>query len=226
MLERIAFALVMLGVASYSDIKIREVPDLFWLPFIGIGGLWTLAYFITDAYSPIELFIGIGLVSIIAWIGYFTRLYGGADAKALTILALILPIYDMGSWHNYAILTVITNTMLLGISVPVIFLTINLNQMARGKNLFEGFEASRISKLKAMLVGIRKKKIGKFDYSLERTVDGKRQLNFSTGSIENVLKTGSDAWVSPGIPLLVFISLGFLTTITFGDLLYKLFMGV
>ncbi|MDE1767056.1 MAG: prepilin peptidase [Thaumarchaeota archaeon] len=81
--------LSMISVASYFDIKKREVNDIIWIIFGGVGSILYL-------FEPIDfitvLYLGIGVAIGIVWI--LSRAFGQADGLALITLAVILPSYD------------------------------------------------------------------------------------------------------------------------------------
>jgi len=103
---------------------------------------------------------------------------------------------------------------------------VNLFKIAKGEKIFEGFEDSKASKIKALFLGTRRKQAGRFDYSIEKLAEGKKMFNISLGKIDEDFATGNDIWVSPGIPLLVFVLLGFITTVLFGDLLFTILRSI
>ncbi|MBM3898369.1 MAG: hypothetical protein FJ358_07610 [Thaumarchaeota archaeon] len=229
LLHRIVIALVMLGIASYLDVKSREVPDRFWIPFFAIGAILTSYdfYLSTSGYDILQLAVAIGLTSGLSWAVYFLHLYGGADAKALTTLSILFPIYSSAAtFHGFGALTAFTNAILLSALLPIFFLLLNAFKIAKGEKIFQDFDDGKASKIKAAILGTRRKHAGRFDYSLEKTVDGKRRFNISLGKIDEDFATGSDIWVSPGIPLLVFVLLGFIATILFGDLLFTMLSSI
>lgn len=214
----------MLAIASYFDIKEREVQDKFWIPFFAAGSIFTAYDFYLGivGYDLFQLAIAIGLTSALSWGAYFLHLYGGADAKAITALSLIFPIYQtQNAFHIFGALMTFTNSILLTALLPLFFLIVNSLKISRGEKIFEGFEKeSKASKFKAIFLGTRRKQAGRFDFSLEKTVDGRRRFYFSLGKVDEDFATGKDIWVSPGIPLLVFVLLGFIAMLLFGDILF------
>ena len=82
-------ALSMLSVASYCDIKKREVNDIIWIIFGGVGSILYL-------FEPIDfitiLYLGIGVAIGIVWI--LAKAFGQADGLALIALAITLPAHD------------------------------------------------------------------------------------------------------------------------------------
>ena len=93
---------------------------------------------------------------------------------------------------------------------------------ARGEKVFEGFEhEGKLRKLAAMLFGVRIKnaRSRRFWFPLETEKDGKRTFDFKFLSIEFEEPMRDDCWATPGIPLLIFITIGFMAYILMGDLL-------
>ncbi len=85
-------ALVLLIVASYSDIKTREVPD--WVNFsgivagLGIRAVWSLQY---NDWSVLGWGV-LGFVVFFAFsiIMYYSRQWGGGDSKLLMAMGSLL----------------------------------------------------------------------------------------------------------------------------------------
>ena len=82
-------ALSLLSVASYFDIKNREVNDIIWIIF---GGTGAILYLLEPIGIITVLYLGIGVVIGIVWI--ITKAFGQADGLALIALAIALPTYD------------------------------------------------------------------------------------------------------------------------------------
>lgn len=83
---RILLALLMLGIASYADIRKREIDDMIWMIF---GGLSVVLLLVTPNMLQFLITSGISLIIVpvvlLIWrIGFF----GGADAFALIVLAV------------------------------------------------------------------------------------------------------------------------------------------
>jgi len=92
----IILALVWLVIASYCDLKKREVPN--WLNFSLI--IFALAYraFYASINDDLMLFV-YGLAGFLVFFGlayafYYARIFAGGDAKLLMGLGAILPFYS------------------------------------------------------------------------------------------------------------------------------------
>jgi preflagellin peptidase FlaK len=146
--------------------------------------------------------------------------------KALVTISLIVPVYyPLNYLHPFTFLTSLTNGVFLTISLPVIFFVLNIARLIRGKDIFSGFEGEKLwRKTLACFLGYRVSKAEKshFLMSLEKKVDDKKRFHISLLKDED-FTSGQDLWVTPGIPLLIFISLGFASTVLFGDFLTLIF---
>jgi preflagellin peptidase FlaK len=125
--------------AAYRDVRTRRVPNWVWLPLgtVGLSALamdvWTV--FTLSAYYQSVFVLRIAVsFGLVAPLGYaFWRLggWGGADAKAIVTLALLFPTYPVLYLPWIALplerttlgvfsLTILTNTVLVGMAVPIV----------------------------------------------------------------------------------------------------------
>ena len=233
LLVKIAICFIMLSYASYSDWKTREVSDKLWILFSSVG--ITLNIIELSLYFSLQfltlVIISISLSSLISFILYYFGFFGGADMKALVVISLLIPVYPYPVYypsnylHPFTSVISLTNGIFLTISLPIIFFTLNIVRLIHGKDIFSGFEGEKLwRKVLACFLGYRASKAEKshFFMSLEKTIDGKKRFHISLLKDEE-FTLGQDVWVTPGIPLLIFISLGFTSTILFGDFLTLLF---
>ncbi|NWG09904.1 MAG: prepilin peptidase [Nitrososphaerales archaeon] len=218
----------MLAYASYSDWRTREVTDKLWVLFSLVGIAFIIIELSPSFYlsSLILILVSILLTFLISFILYYFGFFGGADMKALIVASLLIPVYYPQHYlHPFLSITSLTNGVFLTITLPAIFLTINVTRIVIGKKIFMGFEGERLwKKILVCFLGYRTSRVekGQFFMSLEKTIDGKRSFRISLLKDEEFI-SGQDLWVTPGIPLLIFITLGFLSTVIFGDFLALLF---
>ncbi|MEM4316024.1 MAG: prepilin peptidase, partial [Nitrososphaerota archaeon] len=118
---RIALASVTLLYTSYLDLKTREVDDHIWVIASVIGAVANLYAFLTLTPSTLYIYgLAVGSTAGVAFALYWLGLYGGADAKALTCLAIIHPTVEYGiQLHRITGLTTFTNGMFLSSSLPL-----------------------------------------------------------------------------------------------------------
>lgn len=131
--------------AAYRDIRTRRVPNRLWLPLVALGVL-ALAFDLagglpTDPFDRQILLLRVGVsVGLVAPLGYiFYRIggFGGADAKAVLVLALLFPLYPVYFLPGTSLplneatlgvfsLTVFSNTVVVGVLYPVALSVRNL----------------------------------------------------------------------------------------------------
>ncbi len=233
---RVAVAAAMLLTAAYFDMRSREIDDRLWISFSSVGALLYAYEFVTNGlasgFAWTLLIIGgtAGIVLLLYRFGF----YAGADALALLSLSIVLPlytppIYALPIYHDplYLLFNPITFVMVLAnatiwvLVLPVYFLLRNLSRLLRGEAIFSGFEAeSRWKKAVVIFLGYRMKyaKEGDFYLTLERRVEGKRKFVFRMLNENEEFLQGQDVWGTPGIPFLLFMTLGFFTMLLLGDL--------
>jgi preflagellin peptidase FlaK len=130
--------------AAYRDVRTRRVPNRTWYPLVALGVV-LLVFEVAGAlpangYEDRLFLLRAGLsVGFVAPLGYvFWRIggFGGADAKALISLAVLLPTYPtyflpgLGLPVERATLgvfsmTVLTNTVLVGLAYPLVLFARN-----------------------------------------------------------------------------------------------------
>ncbi len=239
---RTGLVLVMLGYGSYRDLKTREIHDILWLVFGGIG-------FILDIY---ELFIGtlklqqflfsIGFIVIVGAVLGFLRLFGDADLLALIALVIIQPkppFYITSNWGWQPIffpLTIITNTAIAGIITPFIIFSMNLIVILNGLKLWDNLHSMPILRKVVLIFTALNMRIDQvrgppFHYPLEDPVSGKVSLspdirddNKAYAVLRGLREKGLERiWVSWTLPYVLIITFGYVLSIVFGDLLLWVF---
>ena len=193
--------------------------------------------------------ISVALTFTLAVSLFYLGAFGGADAKAFMCLALAFPTYPKFSWNTHITrlhylfpITIFTNSILLAaLSIIYMLLRNFLWKLGKGRKLFEGLEKEPFwKKILAILCGckilFKKVEERSFYYPLEdiREIDGqtKRKLIIfpKDEEREEILdrlslavknkKIGNYIWASPGLPMLVFITAGFLAALLVGDLIW------
>ena len=130
---------------AYRDIETRRVSSTVWIPLSLLGTVllswegwvswttrgdaWTLEFLVPTAIS---LGLVVPIASLFWWVGGF----GGADAKALLVLAVLFPTapeYTLGPWTvppattvaGPFSFTILTNAVLAGIALPLVLVIRN-----------------------------------------------------------------------------------------------------
>ncbi len=130
-------AVPVLGWAALRDARTRRVPNRTWYPLVALGALllvWDAL--VLGLEGPrfgrylLRTIIGIGIVGTLAMVFWFTGSFGGADAKAFLVIAVLYPTYPMYELFGVTVpavvtdlgifsLTILTNAVLVGAAYPV-----------------------------------------------------------------------------------------------------------
>jgi len=223
---RFIIGVIILSYASYTDIKTRTASGLLWIIMSLIGAILILIQYFTIGFENIIILIFIPIMIGFVYLLFQMRLlFGGADAKAIMALAILLPlqpkIYQIPIWGQSfmpASWTVFVNSLIIFLFIPIFLLIYNLTQ--------------RNIKLPHALLGYKmklQKAKEKFVWPLEKIQDGKTKLiirpkEFDTQEEYNEFeKQGiTEIWVTPKIPFMIPLLLGFICTYFFGDILYTI----
>ena len=238
---RIATCVSMLAIASFLDLKNREVPDKIWLIFGGAGALLTIfeLFFSSNGGSSsdalefqskvaylVHLSIGLSIISAIGYVTYKVGFFGGADPKALAAIAVILPVYNASfQVHGFPVLSVFTNAIVVSITATLYNVCRNTILMAKKVPIFEGVEESKFRKALAFTVGYQTQSCGRFAFAMEELDNnGKKKFRFNPLSYNEFAEEDRGAkkvWVTNALPFIVYISAGFLLTVTVGDIMSR-----
>ena len=245
---RFSLCLAALIAASVFDLAQREVPDVLWAvmapPMALLTALWLLK---NPEYAQLAL-LSILLAALLAALIYYTGLMGGADAKALVVVALACPLN--GPWaflpgHPFTPLATFSNALVLSVLMAICLFIRNLAWKAKtGLPLFEGLRAPLAVKALVLLTGFKMRsqevlKGRKHVFPLEVVrEDGSREVAIALKidalyeRLDELRKIGDSAllpdyiWVSPGLPMIVFITAGFLFACFLGDLLFSAILAL
>lgn len=224
-LANVIIILSALLYASYLDMKKREIDDWVWIVSIVIG-FPTMLYdqLIIQEAINIHLVVVSIILTIALAVGFYKAgLYGGADAKALITISLVLPLMFNGvRIHPFLPISTLLNGLISSLSIPLVMLPLNLYRLLiRKENIFEGIDENPIRKTIALFLGTKIKNPEKHKYwgPMEvQTRDGKRKFNFSPSFESFWSPLSSGEWATPSIPLVVFITAGFIIDLTIGDI--------
>jgi preflagellin peptidase FlaK len=240
-------AFVFLSIASWCDYKYREVPDTVWILFAPSGLVLSLSHIVlTQAYSLIiTLLTSLLIISGVSIILFYVGAFGGADAKALICLSITLPFPPislkplLGVNAPLFVWSIFDNALLVSSLSSVFLLVYNILWRVKTRvRLFEGLgHESFYKKLLAMITGY-KVDLSKFKKDshlipleeISESEDGavtrrlkvfaKIDSDVNATNIEKFSgKLDSGVWVTPGLPFVIFITIGLVASLFFGDLI-------
>ena len=226
-LIRLITGAILLTYASYTDVKTRRAANKLWIIMAIIGAVLLLIQYLDGGFPNIWYLVFIPIMIALMYLFFQMRLlFGGADAKALMALAILVPIqptmlreqlplwesFMPGSWIIFA------NATILFLLIPLSLLVYNI-----GKRNVK-FPHS----LLGYVITVEKAK-QKFVWPLEKIKDGKRRLMYMPKNFDideelaEFEKQGiTEIWVTPKIPFMIPLLIGFLVSFFLGDLLLQL----
>ena len=214
--------------------------------------LTSLQFLVFSPESLYDFVLSFAITSVLSITLFYAGAFGGADAKALICLSLALPSYPTDLLQpSFSLISplfpisVFCNAVLLAaLSVFYVLSRNYLWKRRTGKKLFEGFETESIGrKILTAVSGYKIKVVElekeEFLYPLEdirvaETGESERKLIVMPKDeereeiVERILgasregKFQSDVWVTPGLPMLVFITAGLVLALVFGDIIWIL----
>jgi len=161
-------------------------------------------------------------------------LYGGADAKGLIVLGVLVPLFGAPLIYHPAAsvavlrflpfsVTVLTNAALLSVAAPV---AIAVRNVARGEFSFaRGFTGFTlpVSDLPRRFVWVRDAALGQ-DTMVDDAETSEEDTERRTEIARELSARGvRRVWVTPQLPFLVLMAAGAFTAVLFGNLLLDLF---
>lgn len=249
---RIILSLIIMTYASWSDWKKREVTNRVWVVFAPSAFALTTVQYVLLHQELLSVYaLSFAVTFGIATVLFYAGAFGGADAKALMCLALALPYYPIDLLSHVPFfspvlpLTVFSNAVLLAALTVVYALLRNLFWgLRKGGKLFEGFESQSLwRKLVVLVTGYKieladlEKKAHVFpieDITVKESgKDERLLLLFPKDETQEAItarlrsagqggKIKDGVWVTPGLPLLIFITAGLIIALLFGDIIWLL----
>jgi preflagellin peptidase FlaK len=226
---RLITGTILLTYASYTDIKTRRAADLLWV-MMGIVGIILLIIQYLEGGFPNLWYLVFIPIMIALMYAFFQLglLFGGADAKALMALAILVPIQPLiggfplwpsflpGSWSIFA------NAIVLFLVIPLSLLCYNIGKRnLRFPHSFLGY-----------IISIEKAK-QTFVWPMETIKNAKRKLVYMPKNIDmekelaEFEKLGiTEIWVTPKIPFMIPLLVGFLAAFVLGDILFQIFQVI
>lgn len=258
----ISFSLFLLLIASYFDIKYREVADWVWLIMI-IGGiilhLIQIFTFILNEEPFFNYLINwsgnLIVAIIIALILLLGGLWGGADMFALIAIAVCSPmtgpVFILGDNRVEILIKIVprsfsllSNAILLTVPVPFILFFYNCFHLLIQSDLYKFQQESLKSKIAVLFIGYPRNTVKisaemetkpwhfdfleeydqdtgwriKFRLGLDNPENDYKRKKFIITSIKNTKK--QTIWVQPSYPFILILTLGFITEILIGNILF------
>lgn len=145
----------VLGWAAWRDLRTRRVPNEVWYPLAALGvalfgwELLTAASGAAVRRIVYAMALSVGIVVPLAYVFWRVGGFGGADAKAFMVLAVVFPTYPTYYLPDLAVpvvratvgifsLTVLTNAVMVGVVYPLGLAAINVARGHHSRWVFVG----------------------------------------------------------------------------------------
>ncbi|MBU2617703.1 MAG: prepilin peptidase [Euryarchaeota archaeon] len=231
---RILVCVPFLLYACHSDLKTRKVPNRTWHLMILIGIMLASIDIYKDANFLIRLGLSVTFLSAFAYILFRIKALGGADAKALIAISVVVPTFPFVPLRGIPFLnlfafSVFGNAILLMLIVPLSIFVYNLTQLSRDEMkekplyLFLGYK-SKISELQNRHIKLIESYAEQDGNVVRRFVH--RGVDIDDEIVERLQQFAKDGkipdevWVTQGLPFMIPLTLGFITALVYGDLMY------
>jgi len=130
---RLIIGVCILSISSYTDFKTRTASDKLWFLMGGIGLLILVGQYFSIGFETSTYLIGIPLMFGIAYLLFRVGvIFGGADAKALMSLSILVPFWPkIGNlfplWASILPFpwVIFSNSIFLFLFIPFILIVIN-----------------------------------------------------------------------------------------------------
>jgi preflagellin peptidase FlaK len=233
--------------SSWSDIVSREVSDRVWMVFYPVGLVLTAIRLVAEIDLWQQILLSITIAVAISLLLPYLGLWGGADGKAFICLALMNPVIPALGGSLFHIvnplfpLVVFCDAYIASVFAVLYPMQRNL-RACRRKRLFEGLEhESYLHKAAALLTGYQVQideleskphlfpleSIHVQDSTVRRHLEFNLRIDSDCSKERAEIKSAADSglleggiWVSPGLPFLVFVTLGLAISVLLGDILW------
>ncbi|MFW6194000.1 MAG: A24 family peptidase C-terminal domain-containing protein [Halobacteriota archaeon] len=228
---KVVVALPFLIYACKVDLKERRVPNKLWKYMLAVFIPIVLIEFFLTQFNVLAALIQFLVIFVLAYALHYTGLWGGADAKALMLLAIAFPVYPemwiipvLNKGFGILAFSTLSNAVIFSPAVVLYVFLKNLRHGIRGGKLlhyFTGYrvDADRIPPFHNLLEYVNDGKVKRVNRGIEP--DNKMLADLrkakEKGKVDKV-------WVTPGLPFLVFITAGFVISILVGDILLEVML--
>jgi len=249
-LAAIIVTIFFFGLGSYFDLKTREVDDWVWLVYGPIGLALTVVRLLIEPSTLILTVVSIAVTAVVSFGLFYFGLFGGADCKAIICLGLTLPLPPssfqpvLGYLHPVFPVVVVVTGFVCSAAIAVWYGLRNFAAyFSRREDMFEGLQREGAwRKAMACILGYRaevsKLRSTFYLYPMEEVLQSaegphralKLYMDAETDRepvvsefSKSLAKMGYEGkvWVTPGIPMLLFILIGLGLALVLGDIVFS-----
>lgn len=216
---------IMLAGAVIYDVRERRVPNPWWIPFAWLGAVLVVGDLLAvDDAVLLGLRYGMTLVlGSLVYLFWRMHLFGGADAKAILVLALLAPWPPSQSAALLPALDALANGALFMLAIPLGFLVVNV---VRGHVQFPaaflGVRRPLAWAREAFVWPMQVASEAGLRWRYWQRLGGDLDREFHALERQGV----TEVWVTPKVPFLVPLLAGWVVAGWHGNLLLTLAHGI
>jgi preflagellin peptidase FlaK len=237
--------------ASILDLRERRVPFRTWYPMVAIGVPCTALFYasifsVDPAFSGKILAVSAVFAACFYLFGIF-GLIGGADAWALILITLLVPVFPFTPFLGGGILGIFSLPLLINAGIVALLAPIGIFLRNRARHVrgpllarFRGYPVTFDEITKGRAFGFLMEELNEkegriqrryysFGESLRAMLSGTRlytrELRVKPDAFPEelaLIERASPVWISYGVPFIVPITIGFVWTLILGDTLSSL----
>ena len=206
------------------------------------GSAFFVLYDILTKGTPyiIFLFLSAGSIFVLVYILFQIGTFGGADAKSLIVISIILPAYPViqAFGHNFPLnkplielfsFGILGNAVLLTVVVPLGLAAYNIIKLGLKIDhplyIFIGYKSSisNLANKHIKLIQSFEEENGLVKFRFKRGgVEINDEVISELKALSNKGLIKDEIWVTPGLPFMIPITLGFFVAVFYGDMITEL----
>lgn len=225
---KVAVCMLILLYACYLDIKERSVTNVLWLIMIAVGIPFAIYDIIICGTTFLIAFIySLAFTFALAYIFFKLNFFGGADAKCLIAISILIPISAIPDPFPFAI-TTLFNAAIISLTAPIFLFLYNMLHVSGRRSdfvtLFVGYNvpiAELENKRNLRLVHLYNEEEGKLKkkhifggVEIDEEIIEELKGYQEQGMIED------EILVTPELPFMLFITAGFFISLLYGNLIF------
>ena len=204
---RFVLLLAILGIASYHDVRTREVPDYLWI----VGGIIGAVLYVFD-WNQVDYFVlfSMGTGCAIACLVWKLFPMGDADALAILVASIVCPV----SFGTVMSPVVIFFGGLIFEHLYAFFYNLRYNvadMVGKGgtNRIFGNVHNSWITKVMALYSVHLRRSHERFTFCAERRCNGKRYIDLKTPPADSEYEIRTGVFVTWAMPAFPFMTAAF-----------------
>lgn len=243
-IARIIVCFFFLLYSSIQDYKDRRVPNIVFTLFVPIAAALTATDIILSS-NPLNRLTNFAIYTSVSvsifYAIYYIGFFGGADAKMLISLSVAVPWPPntvpplLGQSFPIFAISILNNSLLSSVITLPYALLSNLSwKMRTGLKLFDRLEKEpSIKKIGSLIFCVKTEKAKIKPYDMIAEENGKivlfKKIQEEDLTPQEIEGLPQNTFVIFSVPMLIFITIGFITAVYLGDfviLIIREFLGL